>query len=848
MPKSRRYQRVVAAVHNTPWAILPSKLSEITGLLDLRSQGVRLSREEIRERLALNRGPQIVDSGKVAVLNLFGTISQRMTFLSEFSGGTSTEEFGRAFQAAINDDDISAIVINIDSPGGAVPGVQELSDKIFEARGTKPIVAVVNPMMASAAYWIGSAADEIVAIPSATDIGSIGVLTIHRDDTKADEEAGYKYTIVRSVEFKAEGTPYEALSEAAREHLEERVGKIHTAFIETVARNRGVSTSRVESDFGRGRTYLAKDAVAAGMADRIATLEQVLSELGVGAGSSSSVGAQHRTANEECKMNKQILTHLIRAGLVDADCDEHEYKAAIKIAFRQMDAEVPDGDEKTLAVLKEKKPSALFSTQLEPARIAARVEQTVEGVDVSDIIASINLSPLSADDKLELQGQLIKEASNLSYSQLLDRINEKAQKQASSAGPTTITTKESEVEKFQVAARDAILLRSMKGKQPERIFDFQSGDYVDWKPERGNHGLSSLLSLSQQCLVQSGIPSQTVYSMAPYHVAKLVMGADARQLGIPRFSMSSDGPAYNVSGMFSNILLDAANVSLRRSFDDARTTFQLWMGKGEDIRDFKPVHRVIAGEFGDPKAVPEDGEFEETTLSDGKESYKLTVWGEIFSHSWQLIVNDQLSSFMEAPQKMGNAMRRKINRIAYQVLKDNAQLSDGVALFDNSTHDNLTTGTLTTSADYIAAWNTMSKKMREQRGLDADSGTLNIPPQWALFPPALRGPILQALNSTSVALSTQGNEGTANIWQGQLQPVEEAELSAASTGGSDTAHYLMASSMDVDTVEYAYLQGMPSPVVEQEMAFDRLAMRRRIYFAFGTKALDYRGQQKHTGA
>jgi hypothetical protein len=82
---------------------------------------------------------------------------------------------------------------------------------------------------------------------------------------------------------------------------------------------------------------------------------------------------------------------------------------------------------------------------------------------------------------------------------------------------------------------------------------------------------------------------------------------------------ASDGPGYNVSGMFANILLDAANVSLRRSFDDARTTFQIWMKRGGRPR-LQGGQPVIAGELGDPKAVPEDGEFEETTSPTARKS------------------------------------------------------------------------------------------------------------------------------------------------------------------------------------------------------------------------------------
>jgi len=324
-------------------------------------------------------------------------------------------------------------------------------------------------------------------------------------------------------------------------------------------------------------------------------------------------------------------------------------------------------------------------------------------------------------------------------------------------------------------------------------------------------------------------------------LAQIAMGKDPAQLGLGY--LASDA-SYNVSGMFSNILLDAANVTLRRSYNDARTTFQIWMKQGPSVADFKLVNRVIAGELGDPRAVPEDGEFEETTLTDGKEAYRVTVWGEIVSLSWQLIVNDQLGSFTEIPAKLGRAMRRKQNRIAYAAVKANAAMADTYALFDDTNHSNRTTGSLTTSQNYIDAFATMERKMANQVGLSTDSGTLGYMPKYLVYPTALDQILRTTLSSSSVASS---NPGTTNIYQSAYELVKEPELNAAQ-GGSDTRFILSADQNEVDTFEYAYLQGLEAPVIEQEMSFERLGMKRRIYQAFGIKALDHRGMQDHTGA
>jgi hypothetical protein len=134
--------------------------------------------------------------------------------------------------------------------------------------------------------------------------------------------------------------------------------------------------------------------------------------------------------------------------------------------------------------------------------------------------------------------------------------------------------------------------------------------------------------------------------------------------------------------------------------------------------------------------------------------------------------------------------------------------------------------------------------MADQTGLSADSGTLGYTPRFIIYPSTLDQIIRTTLNSTSVASS---NSGTTNIYQGAYETVKEPELNAAQ-GGSDTRFILAADANEVDTFEYAYLQGLEAPVIEQEMSFERLGMKRRIYQAFAVKALDFRGLQDHTGA
>lgn len=296
--RKQKYRRVVAAALNTPWAILPHKLEQIAELLSLRAAGVRLTRAEIEARIGdAPRRNLLEERSQIAVLNLFGVIFPRADLMSEVSGGTSVERFGRAFDAAVADESVSAIVLNVDSPGGAVAGVEEVADRIFAARGTKPIVSVANYMMASAAYWLAAQADEIVAVKSATDVGSIGVFNLHREQSRADDAAGETYSVIRSVKFKADNNPHEPLTEAAREHLQSRVDSIHAKFIAAVARGRGIDAATVNANYGQGRSLLAEQALAAGLVDRIDTFEAVIARLGAKAADSpAKLSARHKPA------------------------------------------------------------------------------------------------------------------------------------------------------------------------------------------------------------------------------------------------------------------------------------------------------------------------------------------------------------------------------------------------------------------------------------------------------------------------------------------------------------------------------------------------------------------------
>jgi signal peptide peptidase SppA len=214
----------------------------------------------------------------VAVLSLFGHLSQRSNFLTRLFGGTSTEQFTRDLRAAVADPQVGAVVIDVDSHGGGVYGIAELAQEIYNLRAKKPIVAVVNSTALSAAYVISSAATELVVTPSG-EVGGIGVYALHSDFSKANEADGIRYTYIKAGRFKTAGNPHEPLNAEARKYLQKNVDSYYALFTEAVARYRRKPITEVQNGFGAGGAVGARDALRMGMVDRVATLDETIARM-----------------------------------------------------------------------------------------------------------------------------------------------------------------------------------------------------------------------------------------------------------------------------------------------------------------------------------------------------------------------------------------------------------------------------------------------------------------------------------------------------------------------------------------------------------------------------------------
>ncbi len=248
------------AMATSPWALMPECLAAVTHPFAQPPQA----------RPVVSRNPSSSPAA-IAVLSLTGVITQHPDWMDD----TSLDGFMADFLTAMNDPAVGAVLISIDSPGGSVYGVQEVSELMRAMREQKPVVAFANSLAASAAYWIGCSASSFYCTPGG-EVGSIGVWQAHMDISGMLDSAGIQTTVISAGKYKTEGNPYQPLDEAAQAFMQSRVDDYYTAFVDAVAQARGVTSDTVRNGMGQGRVLGARDALQQNMIDGVMTLPQVL--------------------------------------------------------------------------------------------------------------------------------------------------------------------------------------------------------------------------------------------------------------------------------------------------------------------------------------------------------------------------------------------------------------------------------------------------------------------------------------------------------------------------------------------------------------------------------------------
>lgn len=291
-----------------PWLIQRESLETILAIAQRYGDPEALQAKQGRP---LENARTVSMRDGVAVIPVTGPIFRYANLFTEISGATSTAVLARDIQAALDNSYVRGIVLDINSPGGEATGINELANLIAAGRKIKPIKAYGGGLVASAAYWLGSAADEMIIDETAL-LGSIGVVMSYLDTSERDAKSG-----VRSIEIVSSLSPDKRVDPATdegRAKVQLIVDALAETFANAVASNRGIDPAKVRSDFGRGGVLVGAAAVKAGMADRLGSLEAVIAELAGSASNPRSKSPMSTNKGQVTVSTTEDLRNAVAAG------------------------------------------------------------------------------------------------------------------------------------------------------------------------------------------------------------------------------------------------------------------------------------------------------------------------------------------------------------------------------------------------------------------------------------------------------------------------------------------------------------------------------------------------------
>ena len=698
------------------WAIDEGYLSQLTESLALMAENGRAPEALTTSSYATSK-LQVI--GDTAIIPITGIIRARPDFWTKYYGGTACEDFRRDFESVIGNAQIKQIILVCDSPGGSVLQVEETARLVYESRSIKPITAVTIGLNASACYWISSAAGKSIAGPS-TQTGSVGVKTMHVDESEFWSSMGIKHTDIQFGKHKTDGSRTRPLDKQGRATLQEAVDSYGEMFVEAVGKHRNTSPSGVIEKFGGGKSFVASEALKRNMIDAVGSIrlsqstspEQIVAESAtVPQSSQSSIlpGIVKTVATtEETKVTK-LNALMFGMGLLAALDASLETTTAALNSFcvargesMPVDSEGAIDEEAAIAILKgtpaavaTPAPAAAAAAPAAPtpaaaatAAQAARDQEVAEAVAASEErrenIEAIALLINQTGNGVEVVSRELINAAIKDRSKTTDQIRTEWQTKigAGDDGGALIiggrlTPGQSSDEKFAEAASLSLLSRSNR-------VTLSSEQQSTLRQYRQDIGFMSMLQMAKHSLQIAGdtiatgrrdedIASKAIQGENP--AGRQSFGYDA--------SSGSPGPAYNRPGDFANILSNLAGLTLDSAMELSRTTYQRWTQRLPDATDFKASTFVAIGSFTMLDDLKDGEEFKELSQSEEYRNYvAVNRHGNTVKFTPRMILDDNLDAFMQLLMSLGYAHDNTINEMFLNLLNANPTLPDGKRLFD----------------------------------------------------------------------------------------------------------------------------------------------------------------------
>ena len=328
----------------------------------------------------------------------------------------------------------------------------------------------------------------------------------------------------------------------------------------------------------------------------------------------------------------------------------------------------------------------------------------------------------------------------------------------------------------------------------------------------------TLMEMGRDLLERRGIRSR---GLSKSEVAGSMLGLEMRG----GFHSTSDFPL---------ILANVANKMLRAAYEAAPQTFK-GFSRQTTNPDFKTIARTQLGDAPSLEKVNESGEFKRGTVSEAREQYALATYGKVVAVTRQTIINDDLGAFTRLPEMFGRAAADLESDTVWGIITSNPNMGDGVALF-HATHGNLAGAGAVIS---VATLGDARAGMRKQKGLNGRF--INVMAKYLIVPAAIETVAEQFVTQTNIVYTKNTDY---NPFANKLQVIAEPRLDAASA----ISWYLAADPAQIDTIEYAYLEGQQGVYLESRVGFDVDGVELKARLDFAAKAIDHRGFWKNPGA
>lgn len=798
-----------------PWCIMPQAMTSVVEAIDGESMS------DVRAALSYGFGEvesqtQVVNG--IAIIPVSGVLRDEIDFMVRIGFATSYQVVEAEIQKALGNDQVTGILLHMDTPGGSAIGCKRVADSIFAARGKKPIHAFTQTICGSAGYYMMAACSHASATADAM-VGSIGTIYTHQEYSKALADFGIGATVFTNEGSpkKGHGNQFQKLSDESKKTLQAFTDSYGAGFIADVARYRNLTPADVAENYGSGDAFRADAAISRGMIDAVvANLNETLDAM-----SSASTPAPVARANSESpvltgenlgshEMNKRILAQLFAMGLIDSmEVTEAVAMAAYNAWFaaRGVDAPKVSDEAEALAGLQaasqpQAKPEpAVAPAAAEPTtppqaaapvtapaeNVAAAHEAEMGEARLADLSAAAALVNATAGSERITAAMVLDAFSNgLDAKGAMTDWN----KTLSEAEPTAATTRTNVTDNSDSFAQDAV---------DAMVFRSSDNPSMDLSAGAANLTNRPLWAVACQALQLAG-ESVDMYGDRELIAEQAMSMGDATRRAT-FFSANEDrrylqnaGAIPNARpGDFPNILSSLTNkfldtIQLDEDYSYPAVSALLPGG----LNDFKPALMINKGIVEEMDEVQDAEQFQELGLEEEVLSYIfLRRFGNKFGWSPVMVANDDLNAFAEGMIGLAEAWQVTQNRLVVDRFTSTEALLDGSALFANRADTGTGTNPATNNNARTSGGDPSDSEWAAMENLYADiggvatgrrvRGTLNTCycPTGTSFQSARRhfAPLGQGgLESKDAATTTN-----VGLYRGQIGLVPESELRIAST-------------------------------------------------------------------